>query len=213
MASARRSRLLLKREASVSTGHDHPGLRRRILGDLVDVARRGQPAADVEELPDPGLGGQVADRPAQEVSKAGRYPGRPAAPAASRSAAAPRTARAAASACYSRPSAPPGCLQRRGQAAIGHRLAHRAGAGSWQRWPRQPTASSSPTPCSTSSPRPPPCTTCAAYSSRPAWPSGLPRTGSATSWGSGPGSTATARAPSSGSGCCRRSRTAASATS
>ena len=36
------------------------------LGDLVRVAGRGHAGADVEELPYPGLGGQVGHRPAQE---------------------------------------------------------------------------------------------------------------------------------------------------
>ena len=37
-----------------------------LLGDLVGVVGRGQAGADVEELPDPGLAGQVAHRPAEE---------------------------------------------------------------------------------------------------------------------------------------------------
>ncbi len=36
------------------------------LGDLVDVALGGQAAAEVDELPDPGLAGEEADDPAQE---------------------------------------------------------------------------------------------------------------------------------------------------
>ena len=45
---------------------DDPGLRRDRLGDLVGVARRRDAGADVEELPDPRLGGQVADGAAEE---------------------------------------------------------------------------------------------------------------------------------------------------
>jgi len=45
---------------------DDPGLRGDGLGDLVGVARRGYAGADVEELADAGLGGEVADHPAEE---------------------------------------------------------------------------------------------------------------------------------------------------
>jgi hypothetical protein len=45
---------------------DDPGVRRDLLGDLMGVVRGGQAGADVEELRDPGLRGQVADRPGQE---------------------------------------------------------------------------------------------------------------------------------------------------
>jgi alditol oxidase len=44
----------------------HTGLRRDRLGDLVGVARRRDAGADVEELPDPRLGGEVADDAAEE---------------------------------------------------------------------------------------------------------------------------------------------------
>ena len=45
--------------------HD-PGLRRDRLGDLVGVARRRDAGADVQELADPRVGGQVADGAAEE---------------------------------------------------------------------------------------------------------------------------------------------------
>jgi hypothetical protein len=45
--------------------HD-PALRRHLLGHLMGVIRGGQAGADVQELPDPRLDGQVADRPGQE---------------------------------------------------------------------------------------------------------------------------------------------------
>src|SRR5205823_14745369 len=41
-------------------------LRRHLLGDLVRVVGRRQAGADVEELPDPGLAGQVAHGPGEE---------------------------------------------------------------------------------------------------------------------------------------------------
>ena len=44
----------------------HPGLRRDRLGDLVGVARRGNTGADVKELPDPRLAGEVADGAPEE---------------------------------------------------------------------------------------------------------------------------------------------------
>ena len=40
---------------------DNPGLRGDRLGDLVGVARGGNAGADVEELPDSRLAGEVAD--------------------------------------------------------------------------------------------------------------------------------------------------------
>ena len=45
---------------------DHPGFRRDALRDLVHVAGAGQAGADVQELPDPGLGGQVPHGPVEE---------------------------------------------------------------------------------------------------------------------------------------------------
>ena len=45
---------------------DDPGLRCDVLGDLVSVARRRDAGADVEELPDPRLPGEVADGTAEE---------------------------------------------------------------------------------------------------------------------------------------------------
>src|SRR4029450_992580 len=45
---------------------DHPGLGSGRLGDLVDVALGGQAAAEVDELPDPGVG-EGLDGPAQEL--------------------------------------------------------------------------------------------------------------------------------------------------
>ena len=45
---------------------DDPGVRRRCLRDLVGVARGGDSGADVEELPDTRLPGQVADGAAEE---------------------------------------------------------------------------------------------------------------------------------------------------
>ena len=47
---------------------DDLGLRRYLLSDLVGVVSRGQAGADVEELPDPGLVGQVAHRASQETA-------------------------------------------------------------------------------------------------------------------------------------------------
>jgi hypothetical protein len=47
--------------------HD-PGLRHRALGHLVSVVGRGQAGADVQELPDAGLGGQVVHRAAEELA-------------------------------------------------------------------------------------------------------------------------------------------------
>jgi xanthine dehydrogenase accessory factor len=45
---------------------DHAGLRRYPLGQLVHVGLGGQAAAEVEELPDSGLGSQVAHHPAEK---------------------------------------------------------------------------------------------------------------------------------------------------
>ena len=45
---------------------DDPGVPAGGLGDLVDVALGGQAGADVQELPDPRVAGQVPHRPAQE---------------------------------------------------------------------------------------------------------------------------------------------------
>jgi spermidine/putrescine transport system ATP-binding protein len=68
---------------------DHPGVRRDRLGDLVGVVRGGQAGADVEELADADLGGQVAHRAGEEgpvrpgredqvrVGLEGRVAGRP----------------------------------------------------------------------------------------------------------------------------------------
>ena len=56
---------------AVGDGHrvlvdvDHPGLRARRLGHLVDVALRRYPRAEVDELPDTGPG-QEAHRPPEE---------------------------------------------------------------------------------------------------------------------------------------------------
>jgi len=44
----------------------HPGTGVDVQGDLMHIALGGQPGADVHELGDPGLGGQVTDGPAQE---------------------------------------------------------------------------------------------------------------------------------------------------
>jgi len=53
---------------------DDLGFRRDRLGYLVGVLVGGQAGADVEELPDPGLAGQVLDRAAQE-RPVGPHPG------------------------------------------------------------------------------------------------------------------------------------------
>jgi hypothetical protein len=45
---------------------DDPGLRRDRLGDLVGAARGRDAGADVEELPDPRLAGEVTDGPAEK---------------------------------------------------------------------------------------------------------------------------------------------------
>jgi hypothetical protein len=45
---------------------DDAGFRRDGLGDLVDVGGGGDAGADIEELPDPGLGGEVVHNPAEE---------------------------------------------------------------------------------------------------------------------------------------------------
>jgi hypothetical protein len=45
---------------------DDPGLRRDGLGDLVGIARGGNAGADVEELPDARVGGEVADGASEE---------------------------------------------------------------------------------------------------------------------------------------------------
>jgi len=45
---------------------DDPGIGRRGLGDLMGVVRGGDTGADVQELPDAGLGGQVTDGAGQE---------------------------------------------------------------------------------------------------------------------------------------------------
>jgi hypothetical protein len=47
---------------------DDPRLRRYLLSDLVSVVGGRQAGADVEELPDPGLAGQVTDRADQETA-------------------------------------------------------------------------------------------------------------------------------------------------
>jgi hypothetical protein len=44
----------------------HPAARVDGLGHLVHVVHGREPGPDVQELPDPGLGYQVPDRPAQE---------------------------------------------------------------------------------------------------------------------------------------------------
>jgi hypothetical protein len=47
---------------------DDPAVRRLALGDLVGVVRGRDAGADVEELPDAGLPGQVPHRPGQELA-------------------------------------------------------------------------------------------------------------------------------------------------
>src|SRR5690348_5088048 len=54
------------RVATVVVHVDDPGLRRDRLGDLVGVARGRDAGADVEELADPGFGGEEADGPPEE---------------------------------------------------------------------------------------------------------------------------------------------------
>jgi len=46
---------------------DDAGIGRDSLGDLMRVVRRGDARTGVEELPDPGLAGQVPGRPGQEL--------------------------------------------------------------------------------------------------------------------------------------------------
>lgn len=45
---------------------DHPGVRHSLLDDLVHIAHSGQARAEVDELPDLGLGGQEPHRPLEE---------------------------------------------------------------------------------------------------------------------------------------------------
>jgi hypothetical protein len=63
-ARQQRPGVLLHQRVDVDV--DDPGLRRQPLRHLVDVVGGRQTGADVEELPDPGLGGDVADRAHQE---------------------------------------------------------------------------------------------------------------------------------------------------
>jgi hypothetical protein len=54
------------RLATVIVGVDDQGIRCLALGHLVDVVGRRQPGPDVEELPDPHLGGQEPDAAGEE---------------------------------------------------------------------------------------------------------------------------------------------------
>jgi hypothetical protein len=47
---------------------DDPRLGGNALGDLVNVILLGHPGSDVEELPDPGFGGKVADDAAEDCT-------------------------------------------------------------------------------------------------------------------------------------------------
>jgi hypothetical protein len=49
---------------------DDPGVGGDPLGDLVGVVGGGQAGADVQELADPGLAGQVGDGPDEERARA-----------------------------------------------------------------------------------------------------------------------------------------------
>jgi hypothetical protein len=60
------SHVCTTRLATVVVHVHHPGLGRDRLRDLMGVARRGDAGADVQELPYPGLGGEVADDPAEK---------------------------------------------------------------------------------------------------------------------------------------------------
>jgi hypothetical protein len=53
----------------VAVDVDDLGFRCHELSDLVGVLHGGQPGADIEELPDPGLAGQVADRADEELAR------------------------------------------------------------------------------------------------------------------------------------------------
>jgi hypothetical protein len=53
----------VRRDDRVVVDVEDPGSRCGLLGDLVDVARGGQPGADVEELADALLGGQIRQQP------------------------------------------------------------------------------------------------------------------------------------------------------
>jgi hypothetical protein len=45
----------VRQDHGVMVDVDHPGRRIGLLGDLMGVAHRGQPGADVDDLPDAGL--------------------------------------------------------------------------------------------------------------------------------------------------------------
>ena len=50
-------------------------LGRYLLGDFVRVVRRGQARADVEELANPGVGGQVTDRAGEKAPGSASHDG------------------------------------------------------------------------------------------------------------------------------------------
>ena len=58
--------LRVQQDDRVVVDVDHPGIRGFPLGHLVRVVAGGDPGADVQELADAGLGGQVPGRPAEE---------------------------------------------------------------------------------------------------------------------------------------------------
>ena len=66
LRAALQERLGVRQHDGVVVDVDDPAVRRGALGDLVGVVRGRDPGADVEELPDPRLGGQEAHRPGQE---------------------------------------------------------------------------------------------------------------------------------------------------
>jgi hypothetical protein len=53
-------------DQGVVVGIDNRAIGRGLLGQLVGAGRRGQPGADVEELPDAASGGQITHRPGKE---------------------------------------------------------------------------------------------------------------------------------------------------
>ena len=64
-------RVGVREDHRVALGVNDPASRVDRLGDLVRVAGWDHPVADVEELPDPRLGGEVPDHPAAEGAGCG----------------------------------------------------------------------------------------------------------------------------------------------
>ena len=66
LGSAGEQRAGVRQHQGIVVGVHDPGVRCHLLGHLVGIARCRQPGADVQELPDARLAGQVPDRPPQE---------------------------------------------------------------------------------------------------------------------------------------------------